>query len=79
MTHFYLHTWRGDQRLDDEVGLDMQSQAQACDLAARDLGEMARELLRVSAKVATLGIDVADIDGAVLARLRLGFTVDGCL
>ncbi len=78
MTHFYFHSWRDDQRLADETGLELPSLAQACDLAARDLGEMARELLHVSSHVATLGIDVADIKGTVLARLRLGFTVEGC-
>ena len=78
MTHFYFHTWRDDQRLADEVGLDMPSQALACDLAARDLGEMARELLHVSSKVATLGVDIADTKGMVLARLRLEFVVESC-
>lgn len=78
MTHFYFHSWRDEQRLADEVGLELPDLAQACDLAARDLGEMARELLHVSSQVATLGVDIADTQGAVLARLRLGFTVEGC-
>jgi hypothetical protein len=75
MTHFYFHAWRGDQRLADEVGLELPDQAQACGLAARDLGEMARDLLHGSAKAATLGIDVVNVEGAFLARLRLDFTV----
>ena len=76
MTHFYFHTWRGGRRLADEVGLELPDQAQACDLAARDLGEMARDLLRVSDRAATLGIDVVDLEGDLLARLRLDFTVE---
>lgn len=76
MTHFYFHTWRGDQWLADEVGLELWDQAQACDLAARDLGEMARDLLHGSAAAATLGIDIVDVEGAFLARLRLDFTVE---
>ena len=78
MTHFYFHTWRGEERLADEVGLDLLSQAQAHDLAARDLGEMARDTLHGSSKAATLGIDIADGDGAVLARLSLVFTLNDC-
>ena len=76
MTHFYFHTWRGDQRLADEVGLELRDQAQARDLAARDLGEMARDLLHASATAATLGIDIVDVEGAFLERLRLDFTVE---
>ena len=76
MTHFYFHTWRDDQRLADEIGLDLRDGAQACGLAARDLGEMARDLLHVSAEGATLGIDIVDIDGVLLVRLRLDFTVE---
>lgn len=76
MTHFYFHTWRDDQRLADELGLELRDDAQACNLAARDLGEMARDLLHVSAQAATLGIDIVDIRGVLLARLRLDFTVE---
>jgi len=75
MTQFYFHTWRDDQRLSDETGLDLPHQTQAHDLAARDLGEMARDLLHVSAKDVALGIDIVDGDGALLARLRLAYTL----
>lgn len=76
MTHFYFHSWRGDLRLADDVGLELGDQAQARGLAARDLGEMARDLLQASSKAATLGIDIVDVEGELLARLRLAFTVD---
>jgi len=75
MTHFYFHSWRGDERLADELGLELQGPAQARDLAARDLGEMAREHLHASSEILTLGIDIANAEGAVLARLRLNFSI----
>ncbi|MBI1684133.1 DUF6894 family protein [Caulobacter hibisci] len=76
MTHFYFHTWRGDQRLADDVGLELRDSEQAQDLAARDLGEMARDLLHGSSQAARLGIDIADAGGVVLARLTLVFTLE---
>lgn len=75
MTHFFFHTWRDDQRSADETGLDLHHQAQAHSLAARDLGEMARDLLHGSSDDVVLGIDIADADGALLARLRLAYTL----
>jgi hypothetical protein len=75
MTQFYFHTWRDDRRSADETGLDLSHQAQARDLAARDLGEMARDLLHASPKDVVLGIDIADADGRLLARLRLAYTL----
>ena len=56
--------------------MSLAKSAQARDLAARDLGEMARDHLHVSATAATLGIDIVDVDGAFLERLRLDFTVE---
>lgn len=76
MTHFYFHSWRGDHRLADEVGLELGDRVQACDLAARDLGEMARDVLQASSQAETLGVDIVDLDGTVLARLRLNFSVE---
>ena len=75
MTHFYFHTWRDAERSADETGLDLTHQAQARDLAARDLGEMARDLLHASPKDVTLGIDITDADGRLLSRLRLVYTL----
>ena len=76
MTHFFFHSWRGDQRSGDDVGLDLAHRTQAQDLAARDLGEMARDVLHGSAMAMTLGIDIADADGLLLARLRLAYTFE---
>ncbi len=73
MTHFYFHTWRGEQRSADETGLDLAHESQARDLAARDLGEMARDLLRASPADMALRIDIADAEGALLATLRLDY------
>ena len=75
MTHFYFHTWRDDRRSADETGLDLPHQTQACDLAARDLGEMARDLLHASPKDVALGVDITDADGRMLAQLRLAYTL----
>ena len=75
MTHFYFHTWRDDRRSADEAGLDLPDQTRARDLAARDLGEMARDFLHASPKDVALGIDVTDADGRLLARLRLAYTL----
>ena len=75
MTHFFFHTWRGDQWSADEIGLDLQRQSQAHGLAARDLGEMARDLLHVSSDDMVLGIDIVDAEGTLLARLRLAYTL----
>jgi hypothetical protein len=75
MTHFYFHTWRDERRSADETGLDLPHQTQAHDLAARDLGEMARDLLHVSPKDVALGIDLTDAEGGLLARLRLVYTL----
>lgn len=76
MTHFFFHTWQGDQRLADDVGLELRDPEQAHGLAARDLGEMARDLLHGSSQPARLGIDIADAGGVVLTRLTLVFTVE---
>jgi hypothetical protein len=76
MTHFYFHTWRDNERLADDVGLELRDPEQAHGLAARDLGEMARDLLHASSQAARLGIDIADAAGVVLARLTLVFTLE---
>jgi len=75
MTHFYFHTWRDDQRSADATGRGPPHQTQAPCPAARVLGEMARDLLHASAKDVALGIDIVDGDGALLARLRLAYTL----
>jgi hypothetical protein len=76
MAHFYFHTWQGERRLADEVGMELPSQAKAHEFAARDLGEMARDALHGAPKAATFGIDVADAEGVILARLSLSFGLE---
>jgi hypothetical protein len=75
MTHFYFHTWRGDERLADESGVNLADQAQAHSLALRGLGEMARDFLHTAPEGEWLGIDIVGSDGAVLERLRLDFSL----
>ena len=76
MAHFFFPTWLGDQQLADEAGLELDSPTEARGLAARGLGDMARDVLNTAPGPVRLGVDILDGDGAVLMRLRLVFTIE---
>lgn len=72
----FFHAWRDDRRLADETGLEVADLGQARILAARALGEMARDALYSAVDPLVIGIDIAADDETILTRLRLAFTAD---
>lgn len=73
---FFFHAWRDDHCFADETGLELPDLPQARTLAARALGEMAKDALYASADPVLIGIDIVGQSGAVEARLRLTFMAD---